>query len=70
VSSYKFGFGAECLRDGDPETFWQYVLLLQVVLELKLRSSDGPQPHFITIEFPRKVAIQVRLYVKRLSDNK
>jgi anaphase-promoting complex subunit 10 len=23
VSSYKFGFGAECLRDGDPETFWQ-----------------------------------------------
>lgn len=27
VSSFKFGFGAECLRDGDPETFWQYVLL-------------------------------------------
>ena len=23
VSSYKFGFGAECLRDADPETFWQ-----------------------------------------------
>lgn len=23
VSSYKFGFGAECLRDGDPDTFWQ-----------------------------------------------
>jgi hypothetical protein len=22
-------------------------------------SSDGPQPHFITIEFPRKAAIQV-----------
>ncbi|KAH7912309.1 anaphase-promoting complex, subunit 10-domain-containing protein [Hygrophoropsis aurantiaca] len=43
VSSYKFGFGAECLRDGDPDTFWH---------------SDGPQPHFITIEFPRKVAIQ------------
>ncbi|KAF5359777.1 hypothetical protein D9756_003201 [Leucocoprinus leucothites] len=39
VSSYKFGFGAECLRDGDPETFWH---------------SDGPQPHFITVEFPRK----------------
>ncbi|KAJ4495120.1 anaphase-promoting complex, subunit 10/DOC domain-containing protein [Lentinula edodes] len=39
VSSYKFGFGAECLQDGDPETFWH---------------SDGPQPHFITIEFPRK----------------
>jgi len=43
VSSFKFGFGAECLRDGDPDTFWH---------------SDGPQPHFITIEFPRKVAIQ------------
>lgn len=25
VSSYKFGFGAECLRDDDQETFWQYV---------------------------------------------
>ncbi|KAI0084102.1 anaphase-promoting complex, subunit 10-domain-containing protein [Irpex rosettiformis] len=43
VSSFKFGFGTECLRDGDPETFWH---------------SDGPQPHFVTIEFPRKVAIQ------------
>ncbi|PCH42609.1 anaphase-promoting complex subunit 10 [Wolfiporia cocos MD-104 SS10] len=43
VSSYKFGFGPECLRDNDPDTFWH---------------SDGPQPHFITIEFPRKVAIQ------------
>ncbi|KAF8802420.1 galactose-binding like protein [Phlegmacium glaucopus] len=43
VSSFKFGFGAECLLDGDPDTFWH---------------SDGPQPHFITLEFPRKVAIQ------------
>ncbi|KAG6835423.1 hypothetical protein H0H93_001586 [Arthromyces matolae] len=43
VSSFKFGFGAECLRDNDPETFWH---------------SDGPQPHFITAEFPQKVAIQ------------
>jgi Anaphase-promoting complex, subunit 10 (APC10) len=23
VSSFKFGFGAECLLDGDPDTFWQ-----------------------------------------------
>ena len=23
-------------------------------------SSDGPQPHFITVQFPRKIAIQVR----------
>ncbi|KAF8920115.1 anaphase-promoting complex, subunit 10-domain-containing protein, partial [Mucidula mucida] len=44
VSSAKFGFGVECLRDGDPDTFWH---------------SDGPQPHFITIEFPRKVLIDV-----------
>ncbi|KAG6808630.1 hypothetical protein H0H92_003453 [Tricholoma furcatifolium] len=44
VSSFKFGFGVECLRDDDPDTFWH---------------SDGPQPHFITAEFPRKVAIQV-----------
>jgi Anaphase-promoting complex, subunit 10 (APC10) len=29
VSSYKFGFGAECLRDGDPDTFWQYVILAE-----------------------------------------
>ncbi|KAF9473751.1 galactose-binding like protein [Pholiota conissans] len=43
VSSFKFGFGAECLLDGDPDTFWH---------------SDGPQPHFITVEFPRKMAIQ------------
>ncbi|KAM5544609.1 hypothetical protein V8D89_001507 [Ganoderma adspersum] len=43
VSSFKFGFGAECLTDEDPDTFWH---------------SDGPQPHFITVEFPRKVAIQ------------
>ncbi|PBL03858.1 anaphase-promoting complex subunit 10 [Armillaria gallica] len=43
VSSAKFGFGVECLRDGDPETFWH---------------SDGPQPHFITIEFPRKMPVQ------------
>lgn len=25
VSSYKFGFGPECLQDRDPDTFWQYV---------------------------------------------
>lgn len=43
VSSFKFGFGAECLSDDDPDTFWH---------------SDGPQPHFITVEFPSKVSIQ------------
>ncbi|KAI6025026.1 anaphase-promoting complex, subunit 10-domain-containing protein [Pisolithus microcarpus] len=55
VSSYKFGFGAECLRDGDPDTFWH---------------SDGPQPHFITIEFPRKVAIQkISIYLSWPQDD-
>jgi anaphase-promoting complex subunit 10 len=43
VSSFKFGFGPECLQDSDPETFWH---------------SDGPQPHFVTVEFPRKMPIQ------------
>ncbi|RDB29093.1 Anaphase-promoting complex subunit 10 [Hypsizygus marmoreus] len=43
VSSHKLGFGAECLLDDDPRTFWH---------------SEGPQPHFITVEFSRKVAIQ------------
>ncbi|KAH9972729.1 anaphase-promoting complex subunit 10 [Lactifluus volemus] len=44
VSSFKFGFGPECLQDKDPDTFWH---------------SDGPQPHFITVEFPRKMAVQL-----------
>ncbi|GAB1521843.1 anaphase-promoting complex subunit 10 [Rhizoctonia solani] len=26
VSSYKYGFNVDCLRDDDPETFWQYVV--------------------------------------------
>ena len=30
VSSFKFGFGAECLLDGDPDTFWQYAPTLSV----------------------------------------
>ena len=62
MSSYKFGFGADCLTDGDPETFWQYVplALLRTFSSCNTRSSDGPQPHFVTIEFPRKMAVQVR----------
>ncbi|KAF8581069.1 anaphase-promoting complex, subunit 10 [Ramaria rubella] len=55
VSSHKFGFGAECLRDEDPETFWH---------------SDGPQPHFITVQFGKKVAIQkIALYLSFTSDD-
>ncbi|KZT57902.1 anaphase-promoting complex, subunit 10 [Calocera cornea HHB12733] len=43
VSSAKYGFGVECLYDDDPSTFWQ---------------SDGPQPHFISLHFPRRVKVQ------------
>ncbi|KDQ15852.1 hypothetical protein BOTBODRAFT_31310 [Botryobasidium botryosum FD-172 SS1] len=43
VSSFKYGFDVECLRDDDPETFWQ---------------SDGPQPHSITLQFSKKVKVQ------------
>jgi Anaphase-promoting complex, subunit 10 (APC10) len=34
VSSHKFGFGSECLRDDDPETFWQCVLLHFIIWRL------------------------------------
>jgi anaphase-promoting complex subunit 10 len=69
VSSFKFGFGPECLQDQDPETFWQSVppnpfpcgfLPTFYLLFFFACSSDGPQPHFITVEFPRKMAIQVQ----------
>ncbi|PVG04038.1 anaphase-promoting complex, subunit 10 [Serendipita vermifera] len=43
ASSWKYGFGLECLRDDNPETFWH---------------SEGSQPHSITLEFPKRVAIQ------------
>ncbi|KIJ51038.1 hypothetical protein M422DRAFT_59049 [Sphaerobolus stellatus SS14] len=55
VSSHKFGFGSECLRDDNSETFWH---------------SDGPQPHFITIQFGKKVAIQkIGLHLSYASDD-
>jgi len=55
VSSYKFGFGVECLRDNDPDTFWH---------------SDGPQPHFMTVQFPRKIAVQkVSLHLSFMMDD-
>lgn len=37
------GFGIEQLRDNSTETFWQ---------------SDGPQPHLVNIQFPRKITIE------------
>jgi anaphase-promoting complex subunit 10 len=72
VSSFKFGFGPECLLDGDPETFWQYVHLTITALPTTnlSSSSDGPQPHFITIEFPRKMAIQkLSIYLSHPQDD-
>ncbi len=35
LSSCKTGFGVEQLRDDSLETYWQ---------------SDGPQPHYVTIQ--------------------
>ena len=49
LSSAKSGNGAEQLRDGNKQTFWQ---------------SDGTHPHTITVQFHRKVALaQVQLYL-------
>ncbi|KAG1807185.1 hypothetical protein EV424DRAFT_1300860, partial [Suillus variegatus] len=41
-------FGAECLRDKDPDTFWH---------------SDGPQLHFITVEFLRQSTQKISIYL-------
>ncbi|KAL1407603.1 hypothetical protein Q8F55_007036 [Vanrija albida] len=42
VSSHKYGFGVDNLRDGNENTFWQ---------------SEGPQPHIIDLSFPKRVFI-------------
>ncbi|ORY24771.1 anaphase-promoting complex, subunit 10-domain-containing protein [Naematelia encephala] len=42
VSSHKYGFGVDNLRDGNDNTFWQ---------------SEGPQPHTIELSFPKRVFI-------------
>jgi len=48
VSSSKPGFGVEHLSDPNTRTLWQ---------------SEGPQPHLINIQFPRKQSIsQVSIY--------
>ncbi|KAG8922559.1 anaphase promoting complex subunit doc1 [Tulasnella sp. 418] len=52
VSSCKYGFNVNCLRDGDPNTYWQ---------------SDGPQPHYVTMQFQKKVAVQVIILVYIMS---
>jgi len=43
LSSCKPGFGVDHLRDNSLDTYWQ---------------SDGPQPHFINIEFRRKTSVK------------
>ena len=49
VSSAKPGFGVEQLRDDDVQTFWQ---------------SDGQQPHFVNIQFNRRVSLtHIAFYV-------
>ncbi|KAK1922594.1 anaphase-promoting complex, subunit 10/DOC domain-containing protein [Papiliotrema laurentii] len=42
VSSHKYGFGVENLRDNNDNTFWQ---------------SEGPQPHAIDLSFPKRVFV-------------
>lgn len=49
VTSSKPGCGVEMLRDGKTETYWQ---------------SDGVNPHFITVQFPRRVQmLELRIYM-------
>ncbi|PLW18245.1 hypothetical protein PCANC_01439 [Puccinia coronata f. sp. avenae] len=49
VSSAKPGFGVENLRDDSVHTLWQ---------------SEGPQPHFIRVEFPKKTIVtQISIFV-------
>ncbi|KAJ2920753.1 hypothetical protein H1R20_g7730, partial [Candolleomyces eurysporus] len=47
VSSYKFGFGVECLRDSDPDTFWHILLKFSqddsyTPSTLAIRAGTGP----------------------------
>jgi anaphase-promoting complex subunit 10 len=42
LSSAKPGFGVHQLRDGNTNTYWQ---------------SDGPQPHCVNIQFPKKMSV-------------
>ncbi|CAE6427445.1 unnamed protein product [Rhizoctonia solani] len=48
VSSYKYGFNVDCLRDDDPETFWQYfhkkVAVQKIAILLKFDQDDSYTP--------------------------
>ncbi|KAI8915408.1 anaphase-promoting complex, subunit 10/DOC domain-containing protein [Powellomyces hirtus] len=49
VSSYKEEHPPQKLTDGNPDTYWQ---------------SDGPQPHFINLEFSQKMTLtKLSIYV-------
>ncbi|KAG0150923.1 hypothetical protein CROQUDRAFT_713141 [Cronartium quercuum f. sp. fusiforme G11] len=55
VSSAKPGFGVAQLRDDSIHTLWQ---------------SEGPQPHFIRIEFPKKTAVsRISIFVDVTMDD-
>ncbi|CED84300.1 Anaphase-promoting complex (APC), subunit 10 [Phaffia rhodozyma] len=55
VSSHKFGFGVDNLKDPDPNVFWQ---------------SEGPQPHHINLQFPHFVPIlKVSLHLSHPKDD-
>ena len=48
LSSYKCGQGLDQLLSPSTDTFWQ---------------SDGPQPHFINVQFPKKITLQVLIVI-------
>ncbi|GFZ47395.1 hypothetical protein JCM24511_05138 [Saitozyma sp. JCM 24511] len=55
VSSHKYGYGVENLKDGNEATFWQ---------------SEGPQPHIIDLSFPKRVFISaVSLHTSHARDD-
>ena len=71
LSSCKSGFGIDQLRDYSQDTYWQYKAFFIALLPKReperssgtLR-SDGPQPHTISLTFPKRTLIgQVSIYV-------
>ncbi|KAI6646595.1 Anaphase-promoting complex subunit 10 isoform X1 [Oopsacas minuta] len=54
VSSCKSGYGVRNLRDNSLETYWQ---------------SDGVQPHWVAVEYPKKTNIRkIGIYMDYLQD--
>ena len=70
LSSAKPGSGIEQLRDGNPDTYWQCVVVVLVTRALtacaltSITRSDGTGSHHVNIQFLRKVTIdEVRIYL-------